>query len=175
MFSSGVFWMGLIFIPITSLVFDVAYKVWVEFLQYQTATRWFIFLCGHRLIYCISLGFQCSSHLLRFVYFDRLAVMMCKMIPVNFGGKIVMPKLPLLYYHVLIKQLLSITVYLEKNIILLVCYSRCNKIVSFFSHGSIKRVCFKTLVDEVQELEALSKDPGAVVHGKRWGPFLIHS
>ncbi|XP_043112705.1 phospholipid-transporting ATPase IA isoform X5 [Puntigrus tetrazona] len=57
MFSSGVFWMGLIFIPITSLVFDVAYKV-------------------------------------------------------------------------------------------------------------MKKVCFKTLVDEVQELEALSKDPGAVVHGK---------
>uniref|UniRef100_A0A8C7SY69 Phospholipid-transporting ATPase n=1 Tax=Oncorhynchus mykiss TaxID=8022 RepID=A0A8C7SY69_ONCMY len=26
MFSSGVFWMGLIFIPVTSLVFDVAYK-----------------------------------------------------------------------------------------------------------------------------------------------------
>nr|XP_043896160.1 phospholipid-transporting ATPase IA isoform X3 [Solea senegalensis] len=57
MFSSGVFWMGLFFIPITSLVFDVAYKV-------------------------------------------------------------------------------------------------------------VKKVCFKTLVDEVQELEALSKDPGAVVHGK---------
>uniref|UniRef100_A0A8C6U8F6 Phospholipid-transporting ATPase n=1 Tax=Neogobius melanostomus TaxID=47308 RepID=A0A8C6U8F6_9GOBI len=57
MFSSGVFWMGLFFIPVTSLVFDVAYKV-------------------------------------------------------------------------------------------------------------VKRVCFKTLVDEVQELEALSKDPGAVVHGK---------
>ncbi|XP_031443145.1 phospholipid-transporting ATPase IA isoform X4 [Clupea harengus] len=57
MFSSGVFWMGLIFIPTTSLVFDVAYKV-------------------------------------------------------------------------------------------------------------MKKVCFKTLVDEVQELEALSKDPGAVVHGK---------
>ncbi|XP_028271276.1 phospholipid-transporting ATPase IA isoform X5 [Parambassis ranga] len=57
MFSSGVFWMGLFFIPITSLVFDVAYKV-------------------------------------------------------------------------------------------------------------VKKACFKTLVDEVQELEALSKDPGAVVHGK---------
>ncbi|KAM4621653.1 phospholipid-transporting ATPase IA isoform 2-T2 [Polymixia lowei] len=57
MFSSGVFWTGLVFIPITSLIFDVAYKV-------------------------------------------------------------------------------------------------------------IKKVCFKTLVDEVQELEALSKDPGAVVHGK---------
>ncbi|XP_063732324.1 phospholipid-transporting ATPase IA isoform X2 [Eleginops maclovinus] len=57
MFSSGVFWTGLVFIPITSLVFDVAYKV-------------------------------------------------------------------------------------------------------------VKKVCFKTLVDEVQELEALSKDPGAVVHGK---------
>ncbi|XP_073668291.1 phospholipid-transporting ATPase IA isoform X5 [Paramisgurnus dabryanus] len=57
MFNSGVFWMGLIFIPTTSLVFDVAYKV-------------------------------------------------------------------------------------------------------------MKKVCFKTLVDEVQELEALSKDPGAVVHGK---------
>ncbi|KAK1903715.1 putative phospholipid-transporting ATPase IA [Dissostichus eleginoides] len=53
MFSSGVFWTGLVFIPITSLVFDVAYKV-------------------------------------------------------------------------------------------------------------VKKVCFKTLVDEVQELEALSKDPGAV-------------
>uniref|UniRef100_A0A672IIN4 Phospholipid-transporting ATPase n=1 Tax=Salarias fasciatus TaxID=181472 RepID=A0A672IIN4_SALFA len=57
MFSSGVFWMGLFFIPVTSLVFDVAYKV-------------------------------------------------------------------------------------------------------------VKKACFKTLVDEVQELEALSKDPGAVVHGK---------
>uniref|UniRef100_A0A8D3AJ75 Phospholipid-transporting ATPase n=1 Tax=Scophthalmus maximus TaxID=52904 RepID=A0A8D3AJ75_SCOMX len=57
MFSSGVFWMGLVFIPITSLAFDVAYKV-------------------------------------------------------------------------------------------------------------VKKVYFKTLVDEVQELEALSKDPGAVVHGK---------
>uniref|UniRef100_A0A8B9KTS5 Phospholipid-transporting ATPase n=1 Tax=Astyanax mexicanus TaxID=7994 RepID=A0A8B9KTS5_ASTMX len=57
MFNSGVFWMGLFFIPVTSLVFDVAYKV-------------------------------------------------------------------------------------------------------------IKKACFKTLVDEVQELEALSKDPGAVVHGK---------
>uniref|UniRef100_A0A8C5BFC6 Phospholipid-transporting ATPase n=1 Tax=Gadus morhua TaxID=8049 RepID=A0A8C5BFC6_GADMO len=57
MFSSGVFWTGLVFIPTTSLVFDVAYKV-------------------------------------------------------------------------------------------------------------VKKVCFKTLVDEVQELEALSKDPGAVVHGK---------
>uniref|UniRef100_A0A8C2G470 Phospholipid-transporting ATPase n=1 Tax=Cyprinus carpio TaxID=7962 RepID=A0A8C2G470_CYPCA len=30
MFSSGVFWMGLIFIPITSLVFDVAYKVYFK-------------------------------------------------------------------------------------------------------------------------------------------------
>uniref|UniRef100_A0A673GFK1 Phospholipid-transporting ATPase n=1 Tax=Sinocyclocheilus rhinocerous TaxID=307959 RepID=A0A673GFK1_9TELE len=30
MFSSGVFWMGLIFIPITSLVFDVAYKILVN-------------------------------------------------------------------------------------------------------------------------------------------------
>lgn len=37
----------------------------------------------------------------------------------------------------------------------------------------VKRVCFKTLVDEVQELEALSKDPGAVVHGKRYGDSLI--
>lgn len=36
------------------------------------------------------------------------------------------------------------------------------------SLGRVKRVCFKTLVDEVQELEALSKDPGAVVHGKRY-------
>lgn len=30
MFRSGVFWMGLVFIPVTSLVFDVAYKVWVS-------------------------------------------------------------------------------------------------------------------------------------------------
>lgn len=32
---------------------------------------------------------------------------------------------------------------------------------------SVKKAFFKTLVDEVQELEALSKDPGEVVHGKR--------
>uniref|UniRef100_A0A3B3TCN1 Phospholipid-transporting ATPase n=1 Tax=Paramormyrops kingsleyae TaxID=1676925 RepID=A0A3B3TCN1_9TELE len=57
MFSSGVFWTGLLFIPVTSLVFDLAYKVF-------------------------------------------------------------------------------------------------------------KKSCFKTLVDEVQELEARSEDPGAVVHGK---------
>ena len=37
----------------------------------------------------------------------------------------------------------------------------------------MKKVCFKTLVDEVQELEALSKDPGAVVHGKRYVSALI--
>uniref|UniRef100_A0A8C4RN41 Phospholipid-transporting ATPase n=1 Tax=Erpetoichthys calabaricus TaxID=27687 RepID=A0A8C4RN41_ERPCA len=30
----------------------------------------------------------------------------------------------------------------------------------------VKKSCFKTLVDEVQELEAKSQDPGAVVHGK---------
>ena len=38
----------------------------------------------------------------------------------------------------------------------------------------VKKVCFKTLVDEVQELEALSKDPGAVVHGKRYHHTLLH-
>uniref|UniRef100_A0A8C1UA54 Phospholipid-transporting ATPase n=1 Tax=Cyprinus carpio TaxID=7962 RepID=A0A8C1UA54_CYPCA len=38
MFSSGVFWMGLIFIPITSLVFDV----------YQPLNLELIFLCGHQ-------------------------------------------------------------------------------------------------------------------------------
>lgn len=45
------------------------------------------------------------------------------------------------------------------------------------SLGRVKRVCFKTLVDEVQELEALSKDPGAVVHGKRYclEPLYSHS
>lgn len=32
----------------------------------------------------------------------------------------------------------------------------------------MKRATFKTLVDEVQELEAKSEDPGAVVHGKRY-------
>uniref|UniRef100_A0A665WJ88 Phospholipid-transporting ATPase n=1 Tax=Echeneis naucrates TaxID=173247 RepID=A0A665WJ88_ECHNA len=41
------------------------------------------------------------------------------------------------------------------------------------SHTGAK-VCFKTLVDEVQELEALSKDPGAVVHGKRYSYTLLH-
>ncbi|RXM35202.1 Phospholipid-transporting ATPase IB, partial [Acipenser ruthenus] len=30
----------------------------------------------------------------------------------------------------------------------------------------VKKNCFKTLVDEVQELEGKSQDPGAVVHGK---------
>lgn len=33
-------------------------------------------------------------------------------------------------------------------------------------YKAIMRTCFKTLVDEVQELEAKSQDPGAVVHGK---------
>lgn len=42
------------------------------------------------------------------------------------------------------------------------------------SLGRVKRVCFKTLVDEVQELEALSKDPGAVVHGKRYCQEPLH-
>uniref|UniRef100_A0A673GE54 Phospholipid-transporting ATPase n=1 Tax=Sinocyclocheilus rhinocerous TaxID=307959 RepID=A0A673GE54_9TELE len=36
MFSSGVFWMGLIFIPITSLVFDVAYKILVNIFCHVT-------------------------------------------------------------------------------------------------------------------------------------------
>lgn len=40
--------------------------------------------------------------------------------------------------------------------------------------GRVKRVCFKTLVDEVQELEALSKDPGAVVQGKRYCQEPLH-
>lgn len=35
MFCSGVFWMGLVFIPVTSLVFDVAYKVWVSLRSLQ--------------------------------------------------------------------------------------------------------------------------------------------
>uniref|UniRef100_A0AAQ4RD14 Phospholipid-transporting ATPase n=1 Tax=Gasterosteus aculeatus aculeatus TaxID=481459 RepID=A0AAQ4RD14_GASAC len=40
--------------------------------------------------------------------------------------------------------------------------------VSTHASQQALKVCFKTLVDEVQELEALSKDPGAVVHGKRY-------
>lgn len=36
MFRSGVFWMGLVFIPVTSLVFDVAYKVWVSRVLFRT-------------------------------------------------------------------------------------------------------------------------------------------
>lgn len=44
-----------------------------------------------------------------------------------------------------------------------------------FKYGyRVKKVCFKTLVDEVQELEALSKDPGAVVHGKRYSYTSLH-
>uniref|UniRef100_A0A8C3G500 Phospholipid-transporting ATPase n=1 Tax=Cyclopterus lumpus TaxID=8103 RepID=A0A8C3G500_CYCLU len=41
MFSSGVFWTGLVFIPITSLAFDVAYKVYIythDGLKYFTHT-----------------------------------------------------------------------------------------------------------------------------------------
>lgn len=44
----------------------------------------------------------------------------------------------------------------------------------FFNFYRVKRVFFKTLVDEVQELEALSKDPGAVVHGKRYSYTPLH-
>lgn len=45
---------------------------------------------------------------------------------------------------------------------------------SIFSTDRVKKACFKTLVDEVQELEALSKDPGAVVHGKRYSYTPLH-
>lgn len=38
----------------------------------------------------------------------------------------------------------------------------------------VKRATFKTLVDEVQELEAKSEDPGAVVHGKRYCKKSMH-
>uniref|UniRef100_A0A674NGI2 Phospholipid-transporting ATPase n=1 Tax=Takifugu rubripes TaxID=31033 RepID=A0A674NGI2_TAKRU len=47
-------------------------------------------------------------------------------------------------------------------------YSTSSILLKPLSLGRVKRVCFKTLVDEVQELEALSKDPGAVVQGKRY-------
>uniref|UniRef100_A0A6I8RHZ2 Phospholipid-transporting ATPase n=1 Tax=Xenopus tropicalis TaxID=8364 RepID=A0A6I8RHZ2_XENTR len=33
-------------------------------------------------------------------------------------------------------------------------------------YKAVQRTCFKTLVDEVHELEAKAQDPGAVVHGK---------
>ncbi|GAB0188385.1 phospholipid-transporting ATPase IA [Grus japonensis] len=69
MFSSGVFWMGLLCIPMTALLFDVVYKVRVNLAVFRITYR-------------------------------------------------------------------------------------------------VKRATFKTLVDEVQELEAKSEDPGAVVHGK---------
>lgn len=36
----------------------------------------------------------------------------------------------------------------------------------------VKRATYKTLVDEVQELEAKSEDPGAAVHGKRYSKNL---
>lgn len=50
---------------------------------------------------------------------------------------------------------------------------QCDLLLSKSKSGSIlyyrvKRATFKTLVDEVQELEAKSEDPGAVVHGKRY-------
>lgn len=43
-----------------------------------------------------------------------------------------------------------------------------NEISKTIFHCRVKRAAFKTLVDEVQELEAKSQDPGAVVHGKRY-------
>lgn len=55
------------------------------------------------------------------------------------------------------------------------CQFEDSVVMRRLSVGRVKRVCFKTLVDEVQELEALSKDPGAVVHGKRYCLSPIHS
>ncbi|ELW59612.1 putative phospholipid-transporting ATPase IA [Tupaia chinensis] len=82
LFSSGVFWMGLLFIPVASLLLDVAYKVMTV---YRTS------------------GLVNSSH---------------------------------------------------------------EYVMQISCPPSIKRTAFKTLVDEVQELEAKSQDPGAVVLGK---------
>ncbi|OXB63580.1 hypothetical protein ASZ78_014205 [Callipepla squamata] len=42
----------------------------------------------------------------------------------------------------------------------------CDYMVKEGRVDEVKRATFKTLVDEVQELEAKSEDPGAVVHGK---------
>ncbi|OXB83803.1 UNVERIFIED_CONTAM: hypothetical protein H355_003015 [Colinus virginianus] len=42
----------------------------------------------------------------------------------------------------------------------------CDYMVKEGRVDKVKRATFKTLVDEVQELEAKSEDPGAVVHGK---------
>uniref|UniRef100_A0A671XSZ4 Phospholipid-transporting ATPase n=1 Tax=Sparus aurata TaxID=8175 RepID=A0A671XSZ4_SPAAU len=53
-------------------------------------------------------------------------------------------------------------------------YTRSIFFITVFLIHRVKRVCFKTLVDEVQELEALSKDPGAVVHGKRYSYTPLH-
>lgn len=57
---------------------------------------------------------------------------------------------------------------LDQQIKYLECHFEDSVMMRRLSLGRVKRVCFKTLVDEVQELEALSKDPGAVVHGKRY-------
>ncbi|XP_053487068.1 phospholipid-transporting ATPase IA isoform X1 [Ictalurus furcatus] len=46
------------------------------------------------------------------------------------------------------------------------CFIPVTSLVFDLAYKVIKKTYFKTLVDEVQELEALSKDPGAVVHGK---------
>uniref|UniRef100_A0A3Q3MUV3 Phospholipid-transporting ATPase n=1 Tax=Mastacembelus armatus TaxID=205130 RepID=A0A3Q3MUV3_9TELE len=53
-------------------------------------------------------------------------------------------------------------------VVFFIIYSSLWPLIPLAPDMSGEKVCFKTLVDEVQELEALSKDPGAVVHGKRY-------
>lgn len=148
MFRSGVFWMGLVFIPITSLVFDVAYKVWVfaalsSLIITLVHTRQrkfppnlsFLLLCGLPKGWLTSARSRC-----------RVSGAIC--------------------------EATSLISWCSKNSLnhRMRCFT-VFKVCIMLKHlfiSRVKRVCFKTLVDEVQELEALSKDPGAVVHGKRY-------
>lgn len=178
MFRSAVFWMGLVFIPVTSLVFDVAYKVWVSHVLHRTTKakikstgclispreitefkrrplEMFSFPSrehASRNIHNVAAPSQVDTSLQRFLRVRN-----------NLKRSLVFPGLGERRWYQKKKDLK--------------CQFEDSVVMRRLSVGRVKRVCFKTLVDEVQELEALSKDPGAVVHGKRYclSPLYCHN
>lgn len=179
MFRSAVFWMGLVFIPVTSLVFDVAYKVWVSHVLHRTTKA------KRKSAGCLVSPREMTE-------FKRRPLGMFSFPSCEHASRnIHNVAAPESGWH----QPAAVPACQEQfEALARVSWSWWKTVVSekeglwnvslkmpswwgVLSVGRVKRVCFKTLVDEVQELEALSKDPGAVVHGKRYclSPLYSHN
>lgn len=170
MFRSGVFWMGLVFIPVTSLVFDVAYKVWVSRALFGTTKGK---STGHLVSPEDVPEFTCRT-------LKMFSFPFCEHANRNIHNIAALSEVDTCMSGTIWKSSVLFPGLCERRVYPRMKHLKCQTLDMppcwrHLSLGRVKRVCFKTLVDEVQELEALSKDPGAVVHGKRYcqGPLLF--